>query len=109
MAYKSAVSAFAALPFLAALAMPVTGSAATLNDVKHIIVIYMENRSFDNLYGAFPGASGLAEAAATATQVDKDGKPYAALPQPIDTNQKPPAPDNHFPADLPNKPFEIGQ
>ena len=77
--------------------------------MKHIVVIYLENRSFDNLYGGFPGATGIADAGATATQVDKDGKPYVTLPQPIDTNLKPPAADAHFPADLPNKPFEIGQ
>ena len=58
---------------------------------------------------SFPGAQGLANGAATATQVDKDGKPYATLPPPINTNEKPPAADTRFPADLPNKPFEIGQ
>ena len=32
---------------------------ADLNSVKNIVVIYAENRSFDNLYGNFPGANGL--------------------------------------------------
>src|SRR5262245_58511157 len=77
--------------------------SASLNDVNHIIVIYMENRSFDNLYGSFPGAEGLADAGATATQVDKDGKPYATLPPVIDTSQKDKHADSRFPADLPNK------
>ena len=81
--------------------------AATLKDVNHIIVIYLENRSFDNLYGSFPGADGLSNAGNAATEVDKSGVPYATLPAPIDTNQKPPAVDPHFPADLPNKPFAI--
>jgi phospholipase C len=31
-------------------------SAAQLGDVEHIIVIYLENHSFDNLFGFFPGA-----------------------------------------------------
>ena len=97
----------ALLPFLAISALPLVSQAAGLDDVKHIIVIYLENRSFDNLYGSFPGADGLANVGATAAQVDKTGKPYATLPQPIDTNQKPAVPDRHFPADLPNKPFEI--
>src|SRR5436190_2359602 len=97
----------ALLPFLAISALPLVSQAAGLDDVKHIIVIYLENRSFDNLYGSFPGADGLANVGATAAQVDKTGKPYATLPQPINTNQKPAAPDRHFPADLPNKPFEI--
>ena len=30
------------------------------DDIHTIVVIYAENRSFDNLYGTFPGANGLA-------------------------------------------------
>ena len=78
-----------------------------LNKIKHVIVIYLENRSFDNLYGEFPGANGLANAGATATQVDKAGKVYAVLPRPINTSVKPAVIDSRFPADLPNKPFAI--
>ena len=44
---------------------------AGLERVGHIIVIYQENWSFDGLYGAFPGANGLANASATAAQVDR--------------------------------------
>jgi acid phosphatase len=52
-----------------------------LAKVQHIVVIYGENRSFDNLYGNFPGANGLARAtAANSTQVDRDGAPLAMLP-----------------------------
>lgn len=56
------------------------GSAASLadlqSDVKTIVVIYAENRSFDNLYGNFPGANGLS------TVVGSDGKPTATyVPQ----------------------------
>src|SRR5271166_5349208 len=78
-----------------------------LNKIKHIIVVYLENRSFDNLYGAFPGANGLANAGPTSSQVDKDGKTYAVLPRPINTSVRPAAVDSRFPADLPNKPFAI--
>jgi phospholipase C len=91
------------------LATAFPASAASLNDVNHIIVIYMENRSFDNLYGLFPGADGLDNAAATATQVDKDGKPYATLPLVIDTSQKDKHADTRFPTNLANKPFDIGK
>ncbi len=35
---------------------------AGLAGIDHIVVIYAENRSFDNLYGLFPGANGLANA-----------------------------------------------
>ncbi len=86
---------------------PTVRAANDLDKIKHIIVIYLENRSFDNLYGAFPGASGLADAGAAATQVDKTGKVYAMLPRPLDTSAKPPFVDPRFPADLPNKPFAI--
>lgn len=33
-----------------------------LKKIDHILVVYLENRSFDNLYGLFPGANGLAQA-----------------------------------------------
>ena len=44
--------------------------------VKNIVVIYAENRAFDNLYGNFPGANGLS------TVVNADGTPTSAyIPQ----------------------------
>ncbi len=79
--------------------------------LKHIIVVFLENWSFDSLYGLFPGANGLANAANAAPQVDKSGKAYDTLPAPLNSNQKDTngksIPDNRFPANLPNKPFEI--
>ena len=51
-----------------------------LKAIEHIVVIYGENRSFDNLYGTFPSANGIANAGATQTQVDRDGTPLATLP-----------------------------
>jgi phospholipase C len=80
-----------------------------LGKINHIIVIYLENRSFDNLYGLFPGANGIANAGAAATQVDKDGKPYEKLPPVLNTNYKPPAVDARFPAGLANGPFRAEQ
>src|SRR5580765_5816114 len=51
------------------------------NRIKHVVVIYLENHSFDNLYGQFPGANGLSNAsAANITQVDASGTPYSFLP-----------------------------
>jgi len=39
--------------------------------IEHIVVIYAENRSFDHLYGSFPGAEGIAQATAEQkTQLD---------------------------------------
>ncbi|MEP6763572.1 MAG: acid phosphatase [Gemmatimonadaceae bacterium] len=52
---------------------PPTASRQELTQhVKHIVVIYAENRSFDNLFGHFPGANGLR------TVVDAEGKPTRA-------------------------------
>ncbi|HXT79212.1 MAG TPA: alkaline phosphatase family protein, partial [Acetobacteraceae bacterium] len=50
-----------------------------LNEISTVVVIYAENRSFDNLYGSFPGANGLSEATNT-TQLDRDGTPLKELP-----------------------------
>ncbi|MGE5260248.1 MAG: acid phosphatase [Actinomycetota bacterium] len=87
-------------------------SAADLSDVDHIIVIYLENHSFDNLFGSFPNADGLAAAGATKIQVDGDGHPYTFLP-PVQRLVKKPdgskvsETDPRFPSDLPNQPFSI--
>ena len=69
--------------------------AAGMDEVKHLIIIYGENRSFDNLYGLFPNAEGIATAEKTQTQLSKDGKIYEALPQPINTSVKPPPRPTH--------------
>src|SRR4051795_3694213 len=50
--------------------------------VKHIVVIYEENHSFDNLYGGWEGVRGLSDAGpAQATQVNQAGVPFACLMQ----------------------------
>lgn len=77
-----------------------------LKKIKHVIVVYQENWSFDGLYGDFPGANGIANAGDAVKQVNKQGIPYTVLPQPIDTTLKPPAPDPRFPANLPVMPFD---
>ena len=69
--------------------------------LDHIVVIYLENRSFDNLYGEFAGADGLASpTASTYPQIDATGTPFATLPQ---------VAGSPVPADLPNTPFGIEQ
>ena len=97
---------------------------AGLEKINHIIVLYLENRSFDNLYGLFPGAEGVAGASeAASTQLDKDGKVFDKLPPVLNTNVPLPASDprcqssankpqdkcyasdDRFPAGLDNKPF----
>src|SRR5258708_3302493 len=58
------------------------------NPINHIIVLYLENWSFDSLYGMFPGANGIANAANAAPQVDKTGKVYDVLPAPLNSNNR---------------------
>src|SRR6201993_3184858 len=95
-----------ALASAANAAQPVA-SKPGFEKIKHIVVIYLENRSFDNLYGLFQGADGLDNWLKAPPQVDKDSKPYATLPPVMDTNKKPAVVDSRFPADLPNKTFRI--
>jgi len=79
---------------------------ASLDRIRNIVVIYAENHSFDNMYGMFPGADGIANASAVAkTQLDHDGKPLPHLP-PVYKAGKP---DESYPKDLPNGPFRIDE
>ncbi len=68
--------------------------------INHIIILYLENHSFDNLYGQFPGANGLSNAK-NVTQIDSAGAPFTFLP-PVPGSSK-------FPTDLPNNYFNIDQ
>src|SRR5436853_3548931 len=53
-----------------------------VNKINHIVVIYEENHSFDNLYGGWEGVNGRANAdAAHTTQVDEAGTAYGCLLQ----------------------------
>jgi acid phosphatase len=74
---------------------------AALRQLDHIIVIYLENRSFDNVYGEFPGANGLAAASGAPLQVDGSGTPFATLPAVPGMAS--------IPTTLPNAPFDIEQ
>ena len=90
--------------FLGCAASSAFAAKHKLNDIKHIIVIYAENRSFDNLYGLFPGANGIAQATPEQyLQVDHDGKPFKELPPVWHWDQGKPPLFSH----LPNKPFRI--
>lgn len=76
---------------------------AQLAKIDTVVVIYAENRSFDNLYGLFPGANGIANANREQTvQRDHDGTPLPHLTI-WDSHGKP---DPRFPQ-LPNGPFRI--
>jgi acid phosphatase len=88
----SACLAAAALPLRASQELP----ARLANGIQHVIVLYTENRSFDSVYGSFPGANGLSNARAEQfRQTDRMGTVLGFLPQPYlsDTTQ----PDPRFP------------
>jgi phospholipase C len=76
--------------------------AQNINSVNHVVVIYMENHSFDNLYGQFAGANGISNATpSNTTQVDANGVPYSVLPAIPGTPT--------FPTNLSNTIFNIDQ
>ncbi|HKP20537.1 MAG TPA: alkaline phosphatase family protein [Thermoleophilaceae bacterium] len=57
-------------------------SSDRLQRSKHIVVIYQENHSFDNLWGSWEGVRGLSRADAAHTlQVKQDGTMFRCLPQ----------------------------
>ncbi|MEN6081637.1 acid phosphatase [Chromobacterium piscinae] len=56
-----------------------------LSDIKNVVVIYAENRGFDNLYGLFPGANGIpgvnpSSRGGYVAQKDFDNSTLPALP-----------------------------
>jgi acid phosphatase len=58
-----------------------TGQPAGINNIETVVVIYAENRAFDNLYGFFPGANGLQNVKPEdALQRDRDGSVLSELP-----------------------------
>src|SRR6266852_7798359 len=87
-----------------------------LNDIKHIVVVYEENHSFDNLYGGWEGVNGRSNAdAARTNQIGQNGLLYTCLmqndvnltspPQPADcTNTSTGTP---FSSHFVNAPFSI--
>ncbi len=82
------------------------GAGGAPAPIDHLVILFLENHTFDNLYGLFPGANGLLAPGAMVTQVDKGGVPYATLP-PVVNPYPSPVPDPRFPRDLPNAPFRL--
>jgi phospholipase C len=84
--------------------------------IDHIVVIYQENHSFDNLYGDWEGVNGRASAeSAHKVQVGQGGNPYTCLPQNDVSLTSPPLPADcsdpttgaMFTSHFPNSPFQI--
>ncbi|MDD5271467.1 MAG: alkaline phosphatase family protein, partial [Methylovulum sp.] len=95
----------ASFMLVSSLASAQTPRPDPLQALHTIVVIYAENRSFDNLYGLFPGADGIAQASAVQyTQIDHDGKAFVQLP-PIWASKNTPL----IATPLPNRPFAIDQ
>jgi phospholipase C len=72
-----------------------------LGSIKHLVVIYEENHSFDNLYGGWEGVNGLANATTANKQIAQDTSTYSCLLQN----------DVNLPAgcNFANQPFNIDQ
>src|SRR5882762_433243 len=75
----------ALVSLLALTALPAAGASpakAALGNINHIVVIYQENHSFDNLYGTWEKVNGLSRADSTNTiQIGQGGVPYTCLKQ----------------------------
>jgi acid phosphatase len=115
---RRAVALAAGLTIAVAAASPALASnrAKKLGKVSHIVVIYQENHSFDNLYGSWEGVNGLANAdAAHSTQVGQAGVAYNCLKQNDVKLTSPPQPStctdtttgSTFQSAFPNEPFAI--
>ncbi len=84
-----------------------------LDQINHIVVIYEENHSFDNLYGGWEGVNGRASATAANTlQVRQTGGAYACLLQNDVNLTSPPQPSDcvgeSYNSHYVNAPFDIG-
>ena len=75
----------AALAIAALLAPPAAARdhhGKRLDKIRHFVVVYQENHSFDNLYGGWEGVDGIADApGARTTQVSQAGTPFKCLLQ----------------------------
>jgi acid phosphatase len=84
--HRLSVAVVAALAVTALVTSAASGGGGQgrgdLQRIKHIVVIYEENHSFDNLYGGWEGVNGRANADAAHTiQVGQGGLPYTCLMQ----------------------------
>ena len=82
--------AFVVTALLAAAVIAVSGAAGDpgngeqkkLDKIQHIVVIYEENHSFDNLYGGWEGVNGRADADPRAHDPGRPGRLALRLPAP---------------------------
>jgi acid phosphatase len=91
-------------------AIPDAAVAASLSSIKTVVVLYAENRAFDNVYGSFPGANGLPVNGAYIPQLDRDGSQLATLPQTwtgVTAAGQTPVVTQMMSANLANSPYSI--
>ena len=85
-------------------------ASGTLGGITNVVIVYLENHSFDSLYGLYPGANGIATAQgspAARPQLDRDAiTPLQTLP-PVWSASAAQAPAWAFVASLANNPFRI--
>ena len=100
------------IPFFALLSLSVSALAQSpvearpdLSRVGHIVVIVLENRSFDHLYGLYPGAEGVHDSGRASIQVGAEGQELATLPAVINNVTPIGGIDLRFRRGLPNGPF----
>ena len=109
MLFRPSALAAAAL-LLTACSTPTRQASAPdpqLAQIGQIVVVYLENRSFDHLFGLYPGANGVPNALAQGlgVQVDANNQPYAVLPPPL--ADKTGKPDARLAGPIPNGPFRL--
>src|SRR5437868_2848376 len=111
----------AVVSLLALTALPAAGTESnrddsSLNKINHIVVIYEENHSFDNLYGTWEGVNGRSSAPPAKTlQVGQTTGAYTCLMQnDVNLTSPPLAADctdattaTPFTSHFPNAPFSI--
>ena len=113
---SAVVSAAVVLSSAALSGSALAADRENLDRIDHIVVIYQENHSFDNLYGGWEGVNGRGAADAAHTiQVGQAGAPYACLrqndvnlaspPQPADCTDTTTA--TAFTSHFGNAPFQI--
>jgi phospholipase C len=68
-----------------------------LDKLQHIVVLMMENRSFDHMLGSLPGIGGIDDAGAYINP-DANNNPVKPQAQAAFQAQLQPDPDHHFPA-----------
>jgi len=79
-----------------------------ITKIRHVVIIYQENWSFDGLYGSFPGANGYAFDQ-TVHQTDLSNKVVQSLPQALNADDQGIIFDKSFPASQPVARFDMSK